>query len=93
MCDLNEETKHELLKQNEGFTKTTHYYTKLDKWDRTESIINGKIHVYERRIREYDMDEEDTHKFLRKYRFEMNYDEDKVGIDVEIMEKEVLYND
>ena len=87
MCDLTDETKKEYLKQNEGFTKTTHYYTKVDKWDRTETVINGKIHVYECRTKEYDMNEEDTHKFLLKYRFEMNYDEDSVSNAEEIEEE------
>lgn len=92
MCDLTDEIKKEYLKQNEGFTKTTHYYTKVDKWDRTEKVINGRIHVYECRTKEYDMNEEDTHKFLLKYRFEMDYDEDLVIKDMEGNEKEVIYH-
>ena len=83
MVRLTKEVREKLLKQNEGFTRSTFFDSRNFEERRVYKIIEGVLHIFEegktswadsRYKKERIADDEETHRFLYKYLSKLNKD-------------------
>lgn len=77
MRRLTKQVRKELLDQNEGYKSRTSFSARNSEYDRVYEITNGRLHITEagktswsdsRYKKDWDADEEETHRFLANNR-------------------------
>jgi hypothetical protein len=83
MVRLTSSTRQRIITQNEGFTKRTFSEGENSKEERIYTISGGVLHIRavgktswadSRYEKEWFASDEETHRFLYKYKLEMNLD-------------------
>ncbi|SPU37291.1 Uncharacterised protein [Lysinibacillus capsici] len=83
MVRLTSSTRQRILEQNEGFTKKTYYDERNSREERIYTISSGALRIRavgktswadSRYDDEWIASDEETHRFLYKYKWEMNLD-------------------